>query len=77
MMRPLAHSAQNDSPAQTYQDHVENVWKRATRYAAQAEGFASDPSSQLQKLFPGQRNITILESWMRKIKKHFAEKIQR
>ena len=49
MMRPLAHSAQNDSPAQTYQDHVENVWKRATRYAAQAERFASDPSNQLQK----------------------------
>ena len=49
MMRPLAHSARNGSPAQAYQDYVENVWQRATQYAAQAERFAADPSGQLQK----------------------------
>lgn len=49
-MSSLAHSAQNGFPAQTYQDHVENVWRRATRYAAETEQFAVDYSGQLQKV---------------------------
>ena len=50
MMRSLAHSARNGFPAQAYQDHVENVWRRATQYAAEVEQFAADSSGQLQKV---------------------------
>ena len=48
-MRLLAHSAQNGFPAQTYQDHVEHVWRRAILYAAEVGEFAADSSGQLQK----------------------------
>ena len=49
-MRPLAHSARNGVSAQTYQEHIEHVYRRASSFAAEADHFAADQSGQLQKV---------------------------
>ena len=49
-MRPLAHSARDGLPAQTYQEHIEHVYRRASSFAAEADWFAADCSGQLQKV---------------------------
>lgn len=49
-MRPLAHSARDGVPAQTYQQHIENVYRQASLFAAEADHFAADRSGQLQKV---------------------------
>ena len=37
----LAHSAQNGCPAQPYEAHARGVYKKATKYAAEAERYAA------------------------------------
>ncbi len=38
----IAHSAQNDSSAQTYEDHIRGVSERASRYAKEADYYAAN-----------------------------------
>lgn len=46
----LAHSAKNDCPAQTYEAHVQGVFKRAGQYAEEVEHYAAHASENLVEL---------------------------
>lgn len=43
----LAHSAKNGHPEQTYQEHILNVHREATRFAKEAEVYAAKSQGQL------------------------------
>ena len=48
-MAPLAHSARGGLPAQSYREHVENVWRRASQFAAEAGRYAAEGPDRLQR----------------------------
>lgn len=50
MKVPLAHSARHGASAQTYEAHVRGVYTRATRYAKEAEDYATDRSGTLSAI---------------------------
>ena len=43
----LAHSAQNDCPAQTYEAHTRGVYEKAAQYAAEVERYAAKAQGRL------------------------------
>lgn len=47
-MEYYAHSAKDGFPAQTYEDHVRNVQRRAHRYASEASGYYSGGDSLIR-----------------------------
>jgi CRISPR-associated endonuclease Cas3-HD len=50
MMKYLAHSGKNDYPAQSYKEHILNVYSNAMKYAAEAETYATKSEQQMQSM---------------------------
>lgn len=49
MMEYLAHSAKGDCPPQSYAEHINGVYRRASKYADEAGAYAAQSTGQLKE----------------------------
>ena len=50
MMEYLSHSAKGDCPSQSYAEHIDGVYRRASKYAEEAEAYADRIEGQLKNI---------------------------